>query len=119
MSRRERVAAALLFATAVAGYALVPRLLLASGQPRVGAQGPGLGRSVLPAVAIPAAPRRTALPNAPHLPARVTTAPAALVGPVAPGATQPASNHLLAQQLRHEWPQSNDVSHSVAIPSFG
>src|SRR5436190_11970521 len=32
---------------------------------------------------------------------------------------QTTPDHLLAQQLRHEWSQSDDVRNCVAIPPFG
>src|ERR1017187_9856755 len=34
-------------------------------------------------------------------------------------AAESATHHLLAEQLRHEGPQANDVCHRAAIPAFG
>src|SRR5438876_12198562 len=82
MSGKERLVAALLLAIAVAGGALIPRLL-ASPPTSLGiALGPGPSRSVVQAPAIPrerhrAAPRHTVSP-----PSRVAAAPIAPVVPI-------------------------------------
>lgn len=74
MSRRERATAAFLLVVAVAGAALLPRLL-SSAPPRLGiALGPSPGLSVVRAPALPTAPRRTAPPH---------TAPTPEAAPVA------------------------------------
>lgn len=59
MSRKERVLAALLLAVAVAGGALIPRLLASPLNPLGIALGPGPGRSVVQAPAIPTPPHHT------------------------------------------------------------
>src|SRR3954471_22477097 len=94
MSRKERLVAALLLAIAVAGGALIPRLL-ASPPTSLGiALGPGPGRSVVQAPAIPrerhrAAPRHTISP-----PSRVVAAP---IAPVVPITVHPKPSGGLAQ----------------------
>ena len=55
MSRKERIVAALLLAIAVAGGAVIPRLLTSPAAPRGVALGPTPGRSVVHAPAIPKA----------------------------------------------------------------
>jgi hypothetical protein len=60
MSGKERAIAAFLLAIAVAGGALMPRLLSAAPKPLGIALGPGPGRSVVQAPAIPKTPRNVA-----------------------------------------------------------
>jgi hypothetical protein len=89
MSRNERIVAALLLAIAVAGSALIPRLL-ASRAASVGvALGPGPGRKVVHAPAIPRQPHRTAPPRAAS-PLRRTAPAVAPVTPVRPVTVTPA-----------------------------
>ena len=59
MSRKERVIAALLLAVAVIGGALIPRLLASPSAPLGIALGPGPGRSVVQAPALPKAPHHS------------------------------------------------------------
>ena len=94
MSQKERLVAALLLAIAVAGGALIPRLL-ASPPASLGiALGPGPGRSVVQAPTIlrerqRAAPRHTISP-----PSRVVAAP---VAPVVPTTVRPKPSAGAAQ----------------------
>jgi len=88
MSRTEQVIAAILLAIAVAGGALLPRLLSAPARPFGIALGPGPGRSVIHAQAIPKAPGRAAVPHPTQPQAQVTAGP---VAPVVPVAAQPTT----------------------------
>ena len=84
MSRKERLVAALLLAVAVAGGALIPRLL-ASPPTSLGiALGPGPSRSVVQAPAIPRV-RRSAPPQ--HTTPRLSPLVQAPVAPVTPATT--------------------------------
>src|SRR5947208_4037971 len=77
MSRLERGIAALLLAVAVAGGALMPRLLSEPSGPRGVALGPGPSRSI---VRVPAAPKPR------HVPAPAVVHPV-VVQPALPAAT--------------------------------
>ncbi len=88
MSRKERVVAALLLAIAVAGGALIPRLLASPPTPLGIALGPGPGRSVVQAPTHPARAARARLPRAHDL-AAFSSCVAAPVAPVAPSHRAP------------------------------
>jgi hypothetical protein len=77
MSRNERTIAALLLAVAVVGVALIPRLLSAPVTSLGVAIGPGPGRSIVVAPAIPRTPRRAT-------PRRVTRPAEASAAAIAP-----------------------------------
>src|SRR2546421_4197341 len=82
MSGKERLVAALLLAIAVAGGALIPRLL-ASPPTSLGiALGPGPGRSVVQAPAIPRKRHHAAPRHAISSPSRAVAAPIARVVPI-------------------------------------
>ena len=100
MSRKERVLASLLLAIAIAGGALIPRLLASPTNPLGIALGPRPGRSVVQAPAISPAPRH----QAPAGRTSSTTQPSS--GSVArvSGPTTPVSN-------------SSPVSHNPAPPT--
>lgn len=86
MSRKERAIAALLLAVAVIGGALIPRLLASPSAPLGIALGPGPGRSVVQAPALPKAPR--------HRSARLNVSPQTAVqpSPVLPSVPAPAAH---------------------------
>jgi hypothetical protein len=89
MNRRERIVAALLLAVAVAGGALIPRLLSAPAGPLGVALGPGpsLGPSVVQAPAIPKPPRAQARRIAPQ---------AAQPSPIVPTTAKPVARSAVA-----------------------
>ena len=83
MSPRGSVTAALCFATALAGYALLPKLLPAPGNLPGGALGTGLGAAP-GVVVVPRTPDQTAVPHATPFPAQGAAGSAgAVVGPAA------------------------------------
>src|SRR5215831_11256400 len=89
MRGMERVIAALLLAVAVAGGALIPRLLSVPARPLGVPLGPGPSRVVVQAPpAITKAPRHATRPHGSPLPAK--SPPVASSASVAPVATQPA-----------------------------
>ena len=73
MSRKERAIAALLLAVAVIGGALIPRLLASPSAPLGIALGPGPGRSVVQAPALPKPAPRTGSRAAPPRTSRVSS----------------------------------------------
>ena len=81
MSRKERIVAALLLAIAVAGGAVIPRLLASPATPLGVALGPGPGRSVVQAPAIAKQPH--------HAAHRSTASPLLQATPIAPVTPQP------------------------------
>ena len=85
MSGKERVVAAFLLAIAVAGGALIPRLLGAAPSAPLGvALGPGPARSVVEAPPIPKPPRRIPTRSNPSPRTRLQPSP---VAPIASGPT--------------------------------
>jgi len=70
MSWKERVTVALLLTAAVAGYALIPRVLPAPEGDPGNALGTGLGGTGTSVVAVPGVPRGATVPSAQQLPAR-------------------------------------------------
>ena len=95
MSRKERVVAALLLAIAVAGGALIPRLLASPTNPLGIALGPGPSRSVVQAPAITKRPHR-ATPSQ-----QTSSTPAAIVTPGAPVVPVPAAQPTPAPPAKH------------------
>jgi hypothetical protein len=93
MSGKERAIAAFLLAIAVGGGALIPRLLSSAPRPLGIALGPGPGRSVVQAPAIPKPPRHVA-PTPPLVapPAEPAPQPIARVS-VKPAAKPAAQKH--------------------------
>ncbi len=85
MSRKERLVAGLLLAIAVAGAAVIPRLLAAPATPLGIALGPGPSRSVVRAPAIPK-PSRGPIPRQATSPLR-QVAPTVPVTPAVPEST--------------------------------
>ena len=104
MRRTERVVAALIFAVALAGGALIPRLLsvpaLSLGVP-LGLGPSSVGVQVL---AIPRARRQATHPQG--APASAKAAPAASAAPVAPVVAQPAPSAVPAPKPRQHRPPS-------------
>jgi hypothetical protein len=100
MSGRERLIAGLLLAIAVAGAAVIPRLLAEPATPLGIALGPGPGRSVVRAPAIPKPSRGTA--------PRRATSPVRQVTPtvqVTPDAPQPTSSSSASRENRTPAPR--------------
>ena len=92
MSRKERWVAALLLAVAVAGGALIPRLL-ASPPTSLGiALGPGPSRSVVQAPAVPRVRRSAPPQQTTSRPSREVQAPAAPVTPIATVRPKPSTS---------------------------
>jgi hypothetical protein len=94
MSRKERIVAALLLAIAVAGGAVIPRLLASPTAPLDVALGPAPGRSVVHAPALAKPPRGATLSRA-TTPARAAAGRIERAKPAQPGRaaqTQPASS---------------------------
>jgi hypothetical protein len=88
MSRKERLIAGLLLAIAVAGGAVIPRLLAAPATPLGIALGPGPSHTVVQAPAIPKPSRGVASPRHATPPARQVVPTV----PVTPAAPQPTSS---------------------------
>lgn len=91
MSRKEMVIAAFLLAVAVAGGALIPRLLGAAPPAPLGiALGPGPARSVVQAPAIPKPPHRTGERSTPpHTGTQASPVLPTSLGPAAHGSATP------------------------------
>ena len=104
MRRTERVVAALIFAVALAGGALIPRLLsvpaLSLGVPL----GLGPSRVGVQVLAIPRARRQATHPQG--APPSAKVAPAASAAPVAPVVAQPAASAVPASKPRQHRPPS-------------
>ena len=114
MSGKERLIAGLLLGIAVAGAALIPRLLATPATHQGIALGPGPSQSVVRAPAIPTHPRPVV-----HQPAISSLRQAALTGPVTPAGTRPTSSSSAsrAQQTPGPTPASPETAPPTPSPA--